>query len=44
MSSINKFRRPVFPFEIISNILKLGLVRRDCKYLLIRPKNSSEFE
>jgi hypothetical protein len=42
MSSIDESRDPVLPFEIISNILRLGLVRGDGKHLFLRPINSSD--
>jgi hypothetical protein len=42
MSSIDESRDPVLPFEILSNILSLGLVRGDGKHVFLRPKDSSD--
>lgn len=41
-SSMEETRVPVFPPEIISNILKLSYVREDGKPLFLRPKDSSD--
>jgi hypothetical protein len=42
MSSMDESRDPVLPFEIMSNILKLGLVREDGQHVFLRPLGSSD--